>query len=102
MDLSENLKQGQEIALKIPLRDNKRVKNHNDKHLIKNLLLIRINNKQRKTIILFKRFLISLQKLNQTDKIQIKKKITLKGCKIFKIRIQILKEINTMYKLQQV
>ncbi len=73
-----------------------------DKHKIKKTLLIRINNRQKKTIILFKRSLISLQKLNQSDKIQIKKRTIVKEYKIIKIRILILKEINIMYKLQQV
>jgi hypothetical protein len=73
-----------------------------DKHKIKKILLIRINNRQKKTIILFKRSLISLQKLNQSDKIQIKKRTLVKEYKIIKIRILILKEINIMYKLQQV
>jgi len=73
-----------------------------DKHKIKKILLIRINNRQKKTIILFKRSLISLQKLNQSDKIQIKKRTIVKEYKIIKIRILILKEINIMYKLQQV
>jgi hypothetical protein len=73
-----------------------------DKHKIKKILLIRINNRQKKTIILFKRSLISLQKLNQSDKIQIKKSPLVKEYKIIKIRILILKEINIMYKLQQV
>ena len=73
-----------------------------DKLKIKKILLIRINNRQKKTIILFKRSLISLQKLNQSDKIQIKKRTLVKEYKIIKIRILILKEINIMYKLQQV